>query len=78
MSESIRVDVARECDLAEISVFLVGRGFTTEQVQTDSGVALDVTDRLSGRAHLDADVWDALTSWLAGTDRQLVPRVLRR
>jgi hypothetical protein len=34
MSESIRVDVARECDLAEISGFLAGRGFTTEQVQT--------------------------------------------
>ena len=78
MTESIRVDLARETDYAELESFLVGCGFTTEQVPTDAGAALDVTGSQVASASLDNEVWDALTSWLAATARPLVPTVLAK
>jgi len=74
MSESIRVDVARACDLAEVGRYLTACGFTAMHVHAEGGAALDVTDATSTHNRLDVDVWNALTAWLATTDRPLVPR----
>lgn len=74
MDESIRVDATRRRDLVEVRRYLTACGFTAKSVRTEDGIALDVTDSTSAHEHLDVEVWKALTTWLADTDRPLVPR----
>lgn len=76
MGEPIRVDVAREDDLADVARYLAARGFTVSTVHTEHEVALDVTGSAPGHETLESQVWDALTAWLAVTSCPLVPRAV--
>ncbi len=76
MTEPIRVDLARECDLLDVGRYLGSCGFTATRVEVDDALALEVTSLERSREHLDADVWSALAGWLETADRPLVPRVV--
>lgn len=74
MSEPIRVDLARECDLSELRSYLMTRGHTASRIEAEGDVALEVTS--PSREIGETEVWDALAAWLESSDRPLVPRVV--
>lgn len=76
MTEPIRVDLARECDLLDVGRYLGACGFTATRVDLEGAFALDVTSFEPARDRLDVDVWNALEVWLETTERPLVPRVV--
>lgn len=76
MTEPIRVDLARECDLLDVGRYLGSCGFTATRVETEEVLALEVTSLDRAHERLDVDVWNALAGWLETADRPLVPRVL--
>lgn len=76
MTEPIRVDLARECDLVDVGRYLGACGFTAIRVETKDALALEVTSLEPWHDRLDVDVWNALAVWLATADRPLVPRVV--
>lgn len=76
MTEPIRVDLARECDLLDVGRYLGSCGFTATRVEAEDALALEVTSLELSCEHLDADVWDALAVWLETAGRPLVPRVV--
>jgi len=74
MGESIRIGLARESDYSDLSSFLGERGFAVRR-SPNGEPAIEVSRPAPGES-LDPDVWDALTSWLATTERPLVPTVV--
>lgn len=76
MTEPIRVDLARECDLLDVGRYLGSCGFTATRVQDEDVLALEVTSLERSHEHFDVDVWNALAVWLETADRPLVPRVV--
>ena len=76
MTEPIRVELARECDLLDVGRHLGSCGFTATRVETDGVLALDVTSLDPSHDDLDLDVWNAIAVWLETADRPLVPRVV--
>jgi hypothetical protein len=76
MTEPIRVDLARECDLLDVGRYLGSCGFTATRVEAEDALALEVTSLERSREHLDVDVWNALAVWLESEGRPLVPRVV--
>jgi len=76
VTEPIRVDLARECDLLEVGRYLGACGFTATRVETDEGLALEVTSLDRSCERLDVEVWNALAGWLEAAGRPLVPRMV--
>ena len=76
MTEPIRVDLTRECDLLEVGRYLGACGFTAARVDLEGEFALDVTSLGPAQGRLDEAVWNALAVWLETTERPLVPRVV--
>ena len=75
MAESIRIGLAKESDTSELSSFLGERGFEVRRT-ANGEIVIEVSRRAAPAAALDTDVWDAMTSWLAATERPLVPSVV--
>ena len=75
MTESIRVGLARESDCTDLSFFLGERGFAVQRTQ-NGDTAIDVSRSGAPSERLGPEVWDALTSWLAASERPLVPAVV--
>jgi len=76
MTEPIRVDLARECDLLDVGRYLGSCGFTATRIEVEDALALEVRRLERSPERLDADVWNALAVWLESSDRPLVPRVV--
>jgi hypothetical protein len=76
MTEPIRVDLARECDLLEVGRHLGACGFTAHRIEIEDAFALEVTSLELSHGSLAVDVWNALAVWLETADRPLVPRVV--
>ena len=76
MTEPIRVDLARECDLQDVGRYLGSCGFTATRVEVGDALTLEVTSLERSHDRLETDVWEALAVWLETADRPLVPRVL--
>lgn len=76
MTEPIRVDLVRECDLLDVGRYLGSCGFTATRVETEDAFALEVTSLELAHDSLGTDVWRALGVWLETADRPLVPRVV--
>ena len=76
MTEPIRVDLARECDLLDVGRYLGSCGFTARRVEVEDALTLEVTSLERSHEHLDVAVWNALAVWLETAGRPLVPRVV--
>jgi hypothetical protein len=76
MSDSIRIDVARDTDRADLAAFLRGRGFLVTPVATAGPATLVVTRPSASAERLD-DPWQAVRTWLGTSEAPLVPIVLR-
>ena len=76
MSDSIRIQVARDPDRADLSAFLTARGFLVAPVSTTGPATLVVTRPSASATRLD-DPWQAVSTWLVTSATPLVPVVLR-
>ena len=76
MTEPIRVDLVRECDLLDVGRYLGSCGFTATRVEAEDAFALEVTSLELAHDNWGTDVWRALGVWLETEDRPLVPRVV--
>ena len=76
MSDSIRIQVARDSDRSDLGAFLTARGFLVTPVSTPRPAALVVTRPPSAAKRLD-EPWQAVGRWLGTLEIPLVPVVLR-
>lgn len=76
MIDSIRIQVARDTDRADLTAFLSARGFLVTPVSTTGEAALVVTGPSASATRLE-DPWQAVRTWLATSETPLVPVVLR-
>jgi hypothetical protein len=72
MSTTIRIELARPCDAADLVEFLATRGLSGTVVSADDDCALEVGYALDPTRRLRRDVETALAAWLEASQRPLI------
>ena len=76
MSDSIRIQVARDTDRSDLTAFLTARGFVVAPVAPTEPATVMVIRPAASANRLD-EPWEAVRTWLGTAETPLVPVVLR-